>query len=59
MVKYTAVINLKPGEIEEVYQLLRSMNRMDLINDQLSYRSLTEVKKILSLPQWKDKKFQK
>ena len=40
-------------EYQKILELLKSMNRLDLITKQLSDRSFDEVKNILTMPEWK------
>ena len=44
-------------EYQKILELLKSMNRLDLITKQLSDRSFDEVKNILTMPEWKESKF--
>ena len=52
------MISMKNNEYEKIYELLKSIGRLDLISQQMLTRSFDEVYKIISIPEWKEEKFQ-
>ena len=49
---------MKNNELEQVYALLKSINRTDLITNLMMRKSLKEIEKVLNMPYWQDKKYQ-
>ena len=47
------------NEYQQILELLKSMNRLDLVTKQISNRSFEEIKKILLMPEWKEDRFKK
>ena len=47
------------SEYQKIFDLLKSMNKLDIITKQMINRSFDEVKNILLLPELTDKKYQK
>ena len=44
-------------EYQKIMELLKSINRLDLVTKQLSTRSFDEVVNILSMKEWNNPKF--
>ena len=45
------------SEYQKILEVLKSINRLDLIAKPLTNRSFDEVKNILEMPEWKDEEF--
>lgn len=50
---------MKEYESQKIYELLKSINRLDLISQSLFRRSLNEIEKIINMPEWKNPKYEK
>ena len=49
---------MKDYEYKKIYELLKSINRLDLVSQLMFVRSFNEINNILTMPEWRDIKFQ-
>ena len=49
---------MKDYEYKKIYELLKSINRLDLVSQLMFERSFNEINNILTMPEWQDIKFQ-
>jgi hypothetical protein len=49
---------MRDYEYERIYELLKSINRLDLASELMLKRSFIEIDNILSMQEWKEPKFQ-